>query len=218
MELKMNGNQTHFAGRSHVRQLIRSKFSANIRSIFSSRFDRRNRLKLADKHQLRHAISAGFIGFIFLSLLSLAYLNLYISSASGIQPGDSFPELRGQTCDGLTRLSYSDSMATLVTLFHPDCDHCSNQLDLLNLRKSLLKDVNLIFLTHDENFVLSGVGRQWPELSGCRWAKVNADSLNHHFGCNPLPTTFVFNREGSLLKKITGEVSFAKIMSSLALP
>ena len=163
------------------------------------------------RQSIRHVIAYCFILFIFLVLLVLTYLNL--KPVPGLKIGDSFPGIPCHTTAGPGFLVRPESGTSILLLFHPDCDHCLYQLDLFDRRIRHFKDKNLIFLTADSDFDLTSIPKTWPNLVGCLWGKVNQDTLRDRFGPSSLPAFFVFDENGHLTQKQSGEMKFSKILT-----
>lgn len=110
------------------------------------------------------------------------------------------------------------NQAAVLFFFHPDCEHCQSEARQIQENVEELKAVKLIWISYenldrlrefDEEYKLTG---SFPQLV---MAKIEPVVANEKFGLRTFPTVFIYDAEGNLAKKYTGETKIEAILKYL---
>ena len=130
--------------------------------------------------------------------------------------GSELPELEYLTQNGKNHLKPDSCRVMLVLLFHPNCEHCENQLNQFNDHFLQIERLNIVLLTTDQNFFVKDQSKTWPVLSQANnvsWGIVKRNHFKELFGSFAYPTSYIFNQSGILSHKIRGEIKIEKLLS-----
>lgn len=164
------------------------------------------------------------LGRIFAALFLLAFLALTGLLIYGVlQPevlplGAPLPEMRFRAENGEHILQPDSTRMTLVMYFHTECKYCRAQLRTFDENTETLKIVRLILLTYEKDFFEKRMLQAWPELaqmSNVIWGIADKNALFEHFAPRTTPTSYIFDRAGTLAAKISGEAKLDMILNEL---
>jgi hypothetical protein len=114
---------------------------------------------------------------------------------------------------------YPDSTRTTVIVwFHPECEHCRYQLDVINNNIRCLLTTRFLFITDERAFFAKKFSIAWPDLvqsSHAIFGIIDKSKFINEFGPVITPSLLFFNHRGILKEKLLGEVKFEKIVQIL---
>ena len=116
---------------------------------------------------------------------------------------------------GQEGLSNDPARPTIIIWFHPDCENCRYQLNIINGNIERLAEVRFFFITADTNFFKNKYKIKWPNLvqsSDVIFGIINKSKFIDEFGPVVTPSLLFFNRRGILRDKLYGEVKVEKIL------
>lgn len=105
---------------------------------------------------------------------------------------------------------------TIMIWFHPACEGCCYQLDVINNNLFRFDHVRFLFITDEKNFFINKDDKKWPRLVESLYARfgiVEQMEFVEKFGPVMTPTLFVFNHAEVLVEKFYGEVKIEKIIT-----
>lgn len=116
---------------------------------------------------------------------------------------------------GQERVSNDQVRPTIIIWFHPNCENCQYQLNIINGNIERLSEARFFFITADTNFFKNKYDSAWPDLVKSSYVSFGIiDKLKFidEFGPVVTPSLLLFNRMGILKEKLYGEVKVDKIL------
>lgn len=173
-----------------------------------------------ERMKKRRTILARVFASLFL-LVFLVLTGLLIYGA--LQPeklpiGAAMPAMSFQTESGTSMLQPDSARMTLLMYFHTNCKYCRAMLQKFDENIGEFVDTRMILLTHESNFFEKLKQQAWPRLnsaSGITWGIADIDTLNQLFAPRATPMMYIFNPEGNLTSKISGEAKLEGILNEL---
>ena len=153
-----------------------------------------------------------YFSFILIGLF--VALMIQLKKNEIMKPGARMPQLTFEGKMGKEYLINDYKTPTVIIWFHPDCAHCLYQLTEINDHLHLLGETKFFFLTADRNFPANKHVGLWPNLTSTnqvRFGILDKERFTTSFGKVVTPTTYIFNKQGNLEKKLLGEVKIGKI-------
>jgi len=117
---------------------------------------------------------------------------------------------------GQEKLSNDPVRPTIIIWFHPECENCRYQLNIINGNIKRLADARFFFITADTNFFKNKYNTIWPDLVQSTYAFfgiIDKSKFIDEFGPIVTPSLLLFNRSGVLKEKLYGEVKMEKIIN-----
>lgn len=116
---------------------------------------------------------------------------------------------------GQERLSSDSTRPTIIIWFHPDCENCRYQLNIINGSIEKLTKARFFLITADTNFFKNNYSAKWQDLlqsSYVTFGIINKFKFINEFGPVVTPSFLLFNQKGILKEKLYGEVKVEKII------
>jgi len=116
---------------------------------------------------------------------------------------------------GEERVSNDPARPTIIIWFHPECENCRYQLNIINGNIERLSEARFFFITADTNFFKNNFSTIWPDLiesSYVSFGIIDKSKFIDEFGPVVTPSLLLFNRRGILKEKLYGEVNVEKII------
>ncbi len=104
---------------------------------------------------------------------------------------------------------------TVIIWFHPECEHCRYQLDVLNTNIRQLGDARFFFITDERDYFRKNFSIAWPDLvqsPHVSFGIIEKSRFINEFGPVVTPSLLFFNYGGVLKEKLYGEVKVEKIL------
>lgn len=133
--------------------------------------------------------------------------------------GSIMPKLKFVNTSGPHILQPDSINKTMIIRFNRDCEHCMYELNLINNKLSKFKNINIFILTSENDFFKSDYQKKWPDLTqadNVQWGVVDKNNFKNKFGSSGTPYILIFNQNGVLLNKITGEIKISKILEKFS--
>lgn len=160
-----------------------------------------------------------FAGLFLLAFLTITGLLIYGALQPEVLPvGAPMPEMRFRTESGEGILQPDSTRMTLVMYFHTECKYCRAQLRTFDENTEALEKTRMILLTHEKDFFEKRMLQAWPELAqatNTTWGIAGKDALLRHFAPRATPTSYIFDRAGALVAKISGEAKLDMFLNEL---
>ena len=116
---------------------------------------------------------------------------------------------------GQERFSKDASRVTIIIWFHPDCEICRYQLNIINENIERFAKIRFFFITADTNFFKHKYKAIWPDLLQSTYVSfgiIDKSKFIDEFGPVVTPSLLLFDRKGILKEKRYGEVKVEKIL------
>jgi len=166
---------------------------------------------------MRKRIWTSIFLILFLALIGGLFHNAL--KPESLSPGGVLPEIVFRSEVGFSeRLRVDSTRMTLVVYFHSDCEPCLSQLQLFNETPSVLENTRIFLLTDEKDFFAHKRMYTWPNLmnaSNFTWGIAEAEQLVEGLGARVTPSIYIFDGNGTLLKKIVGEIKLDGLLSEL---
>ena len=158
------------------------------------------------------------MSWLFFLVFAAAFVwLLYETFRSEVLPiGSEVPELEYLTQNGKIHLKPDSGRVMLVMIFHPDCEHCEDQLNLFRDHSFELDSMSFVFLTTDQNYFVNDQIKAWPvlsQLNNVGWGIVERTHFIDLFGPFAYPISYIFSPSGKLSHKISGIVKMEKLLT-----
>lgn len=115
-------------------------------------------------------------------------------------------------------ISFDSTQATVIVWFHPECELCCYQLDVINRNINRFYDIRLLLLTDEKELFNKKFIMKWPgllESSSVKFGIIEKSKFVETFGPVLTPSLFFINHRGILKEKLFGEVKFEKIIKMI---
>jgi hypothetical protein len=116
---------------------------------------------------------------------------------------------------GQEHISFDRYHSTVIVWFHPECEHCRYQLDVISRNIHRLQKVRFLFITGEKDFFQKKLSLAWPDLvksSHALFGIIDNSRFIDEFGPVITPSLLFFNHSGELKEKLLGEVKVDKII------
>ena len=111
------------------------------------------------------------------------------------------------------------STPSVFIAFHPECEHCQYEAKSINEKQKKLKNTNIILFTSANDSLTNAFSKTYG-LDTLKNVHILSDEKNdmyQQFGVKMIPTVFIYNAEGQLLKQYKGETKIEAILKTLGL-
>ena len=107
--------------------------------------------------------------------------------------------------------------ATLIIYYNPECEHCQYEADIISKRIEEFKPFQLFFITYANAEQIESFAHNY-KLTGFANIKFLWDKefiFSDVFGESKVPVSFIYDKEGKLVKKIIGEIKVDALLKFL---
>ena len=101
--------------------------------------------------------------------------------------------------------------------FHPECEHCQYEAKSLNERQHDLEKAQIVMFTSEKDSLTKVFSHSYG-LDTVQNIKVISDEKNElytAFGVKTIPSIFIYNKAGKLVKQYKGETKIDAIIKAL---
>jgi len=129
-------------------------------------------------------------------------------------PQFSFPEILGNNFNS----SYINSdKSCLIIYFHPECDHCQYEAEQICLNIDQFYNFQIVMISPASRESIEDFANNYHllEIDNISILIDTLDVFHNAFGPNPLPTSFIYNKERKLVKQFKGEVTTEALLNYL---
>lgn len=169
--------------------------------------------------QIREMVGRIFAGLFLLAFIGLSGLLVYSALKPDRLPlGASMPNLDFVTSGGHGELRPDSTKMTLIIYFHSTCEYCRLQLEEINQNSAALQTERVFLLTPEQDFFAASKMASWPritEASNMTWAIVQQGEILERLDVRATPTTYIFDKSGKLVSKISGATRLASVLMEL---
>jgi peroxiredoxin len=112
----------------------------------------------------------------------------------------------------------SSNKPTVIIHFNPGCDYCQHEAEGLQKNQSSEKEeLEWLWVSAAPVDAMRQFAKDYElqGMSNVHFLQYQEDAFLEAFGTNFLPSTFIYDSEGSLIRHFSGEVSAAKILECI---
>jgi hypothetical protein len=152
---------------------------------------------------------------VFFCLGSTFFFVFLTQNTEKFTEGSAMPVITYNGNVGKKVIEKDSTQTTVIIWFHPDCEHCLYQLDIINKNFLSFHDAEFFFFTDDEIFPEARHLGRWPNLTSAdnvRFGIIERFTFENYFGSVMMPSFYIFNKKGKLTKKIFGEIKIQKLL------
>lgn len=157
---------------------------------------------------------------IFTLIFLLLHLSFITAKDEVLAIGSSLPTISFIDSMGNTKKLKKEEVLSVIIYFDLECEHCLYQLNIFNEGFDRFCDTKMFFLTNDKYLFQESKLKQWERLivsENVTFGIININEFGSGFGKLVLPSVFIFNTMGKLVKKIYGEVKLDKLLKEISL-
>jgi peroxiredoxin len=161
-----------------------------------------------------------FLILILLTLILLLHISFRTAENRVLAIGSSPPSITFIDRSGNTKELKKEKALFVIIYFHLECEHCRYQLNLINKGFDRFNGTRMFFFTNDKNLFQENKLQKWEKLivsEDVTFGITNRNEFGLGFGKLVLPSVFIFNATGELVKKIYGEVKLEKLLKEIYL-
>lgn len=126
------------------------------------------------------------------------------------------------TAQKLPTFSKKDSLlikkiSSVFIAFHPDCEHCQYEAKSINERYADLQNTNVVLFTSANDSLTKAFSHTYglDTLKNVHVLSDEKDEMHKLFGVKTIPTIFIYNKEGNLMKQYKGETKIDAIIKAI---
>ena len=123
-------------------------------------------------------------------------------------------DLKGNNIDNSLVIKQNSSV---FIAFHPDCEHCQYEAKSINERRKELQNIKIILFTSANDSLTKDFSQTYglDTLKNIHVISDKNNEMHKLFGVKKIPTIFIYNKEGQLLKQYKGETKIDAIIKVL---
>jgi thioredoxin-related protein len=117
------------------------------------------------------------------------------------------------------KIENKNNAPSVFVAFHPDCEHCQYEAKSINERHIDLQYTNIVLFTSANDSLTKAFSHTYG-LDTLKNVQVMTDETNEihqRFGVKMIPTIFIYDSRGNLLKQYKGETKIEAILKTLSL-
>jgi thiol-disulfide isomerase/thioredoxin len=137
--------------------------------------------------------------------------------AQQIQTIPSFYFYKLGTDSVFTEVNLTPNKASLIVNFHPECGHCQYEAEIIGKQVNDFKAYQLLFISYAETETIKEFAKKY-KLAGYPNIIFLEDKdmiFNDIFGKSGIPNSFIYDKNGKLLKQFKGEVKVEALLKYL---
>jgi peroxiredoxin len=129
-------------------------------------------------------------------------------------PTFSTYNVRGNLVDNSVLLKNTPSV---FIAFSPDCEHCQYEAKSINERQKDLLNTNIILFTSASDSSTKAFSDMYglDTLKNVHVLSDKKDEMHKYFGVKTIPTIFIYNAKGKLVKQYKGETKIDAILKAI---
>ena len=112
---------------------------------------------------------------------------------------------------------FKPNTPSVFIAFHPECEHCQYEAKSLNERQHELEKAQIVMFTSEKDSLTKVFSHSYG-LDTVQNIKVISDEKNElytAFGVKTIPSIFIYNKAGKLVKQYKGETKIDAIIKAL---
>ena len=116
-----------------------------------------------------------------------------------------------------TEADLKPNKATLIINFHPECEHCTYEAEIISKQASDFEQYQLLFISYADTQQIKTFANK-HQLTGYRNITFLEDKdmvFDDISGKSGVPTSFIYDKNGKLVKQFLGEVKVEALLKYL---
>ena len=111
------------------------------------------------------------------------------------------------------------NIPSVFIAFHPECEHCQQEAKRINEKQKELLNINIILFTSATDSLITAFSKKYglDTLKNVHILLDTGSEMYQKFGVQTIPSVFIYNTEGKLLKLYEGETKIEAILKVLNL-
>jgi peroxiredoxin len=107
-----------------------------------------------------------------------------------------------------TDADLQQNKAVLIIHFHPDCEHCRYEAELISKHINEFKPYRLLLISYAEKDKIKAFAQKYKlyDINNITFLQDKDMVFNNIFGKGGIPNTFIYDKTGKLVKHFKGEV------------
>lgn len=103
--------------------------------------------------------------------------------------------------------------------FHPDCEHCQYEAKSINDKQKELENTNIVLFTSANDSLIQAFSKTYglDTLNNIHILSDKKNEMYQQFGVKIIPSVFIYDADGKLLKHYKGETKIEAILKTLNL-
>lgn len=110
--------------------------------------------------------------------------------------------------------SLDNGRETILFYYGPECSHCRTLADEVRSRMDMLKEVNLVYVTHIDPYKAEQFRKLYgfDKFSNVHFLHNDGSTFYNAFGDMFIPSAYVYGKDGKLKRFIRGETSIRELL------
>jgi thiol-disulfide isomerase/thioredoxin len=116
-----------------------------------------------------------------------------------------------------TNAQLDNEKPVLITYFHPECEYCQEQASLINQQLDSFSNYVLLMVSYADSAVIKIFSEKYS-LAGYQNIVFLEDKdliFKEIFGETAVPNSFIYNKQGKLVKQMKGEAKIEELLKYL---
>jgi peroxiredoxin len=153
-----------------------------------------------------------------LSAFSLFQKNQHVEQKKGVYQSIPVFHLSDITGNSITESSLRKNKSTLFLFFDPDCGNCEEEFLQIKVKRDLLPDCNMVFVsTLPEDVILNFLKKiDFQSDKNMYFLCDSKAKLSKMMDVKGLPSVLIYNKTGKLIKNYTGQVKIETLIKYLS--
>lgn len=160
-------------------------------------------------------LALGTVGYFGLRIYQEATAEQAVQRRTRTLPRLALATLEGET---LHRGTLSDDAPTVLVFFRPSCPYCRHETRSIRAHEALTDTAEVLLVSARPRAALRTFADslRLRRRSRIRVVRDAAGAAARTFGVDRVPTTFVYDADGRLLRRFEGEVEASALYAALA--
>lgn len=118
----------------------------------------------------------------------------------------------------LTYVKLLRSTSSVFIAFHPECEHCQYEAKSINKRQKELQNTNIVFFTSASDSLTNVFSHTYglDTIKNVQVISDKNDEMHQLFDVKTIPSIFIYNKDGQLVKQYKGETKIDAILKAIA--
>ena len=107
-----------------------------------------------------------------------------------------------------SRILFTSGCKTLLVYFDSGCDYCEKEIADIHKNIMVFQEIDIVLVSSEQINAIASFQNKHSDLirtARVRFGKINADQAYESFGSLIVPQIFIYEKDGSLIKRFTGE-------------
>ncbi|MBE9469057.1 MAG: redoxin domain-containing protein [Bacteroidetes bacterium] len=117
-----------------------------------------------------------------------------------------------------TNKNLEKNKATLIIYFNTECEHCEYEIKQISKQNEKFQNFQIVMVSFEDADTLKMFATKYHlnKLANIYLLEDKEIKFDSIFGKSPLPSSFIYNKNGKLVKKFKGEVKTEALLKYLS--